>query len=120
MPDWLPPALTAVLAALVTALAKDWLYRRKTSAEAEQAEAQADKIAGEAWQDLIATIRDQYTTAVKENAELRARHDTDMAVIRLLHEQKAHAEAYMTILVTKIAALEGRTFHNGEDDGAKR
>lgn len=107
MPDWAVAAIVGILTSFSTAVIKDWFVRRKVIAEAEHESAQADKITGEAYQDVIESLRAHNTSLQAEVEALRSRRVTDAEVNRLLHEQKVHAITALTLAQGRLAEYGG-------------
>jgi len=107
LPDWLPGVITAAIAAIPLC----WglvQTRRKIAAETEGALVAAYKF-------LVADLREQLDVA-QHGVRLRDEENRSLREVNaLLHEQKVHCEALMTMLTARIALLEGHALYNAND-----
>lgn len=112
MLDWVPGVIVAVITSILAPIVGNYFSRRKTVAEARHEEAQAGKIAGEAYRDIIAALRAENAGLIIRLGEIEVARDNDRQVIELLSEQKVAATTHSQILTTRIAEMEGRRLYN--------
>lgn len=105
--------ITSILAPVVGG----YFARRKTAAEARYEEAQAGKVSGEAYRDIIAALRAQCAGQLIRIGELESAHENDRQVIEVLIEQKVAATTHNQLLTARIAAIQGGDLVNSSDSG---
>jgi len=125
MPEWVLNLTLVVVTALIAPLIRDWFSQRserdKTDAEVELLEAEAEgEMAGvitaltAAYDKLLSTVQDQLQVA-EAGLCLKGEEIQNLKeALEVLHEQYAHAAAFLTISTARLAQCEGRTLANNK------
>lgn len=105
MPEWF-----SGVASLIAAVGALWAIlqgRKKTKAETNGLVVQSYKL-------LLGDLQQQLAERKLEEGLLKEQVRSLLEQVTLLHEQKVHAESWMTIALAKQAAREGQDLANGE------